>query len=80
MTKEVWKKSYGDGELTDDYVLWVNGKPTNIVISGWTSLVVSLWFLGGIQMFFMGIIGEYIGKIYLETKERPRYIIKDILK
>lgn len=50
------------------------------VISGWTSLVVSLWFLGGIQMFFMGIIGEYIGKIYLETKERPRYIIKDILK
>ena len=44
-------------------------------IWGWTSLIVSIWALGGIQLLAIGIIGEYIGKVYLETKHRPRYII-----
>lgn len=47
--------------------------------SGWSSLMASIWFIGGIEIMSIGIIGEYIGKIYKETKERPRYIIKDIL-
>lgn len=44
-------------------------------ILGWASLAVSIWALGGIQLLALGVIGEYIGKIYLETKGRPRYII-----
>lgn len=46
---------------------------------GWTSIVISIWMLGGIQLLSLGVIGEYIGKIYNETKARPRYIIKDKL-
>lgn len=46
-------------------------------ITGWTTLVVSLYFLGGFQILSIGIVGEYIGKIYLEVKQRPRYIIED---
>lgn len=50
-------------------------------VDGWTFLTISIWFIGGLQMISIGIIGEYIGKIYNETKERPRYIIeKDLLK
>lgn len=44
-------------------------------ILGWTSLMISLWFIGGLVLFSIGIIGEYIGKIYLEVKHRPRFII-----
>lgn len=47
--------------------------------TGWPSMMCSIWALGGLQIFFLGIIGEYIGKIYFEVKKRPRYIIKDIL-
>lgn len=50
------------------------------VILGWTSLMVSIWALGGLQLFAIGIIGEYIGKIYMETKARPRFIIENYLK
>ncbi|MCI5911221.1 MAG: glycosyltransferase family 2 protein [Oscillospiraceae bacterium] len=49
-------------------------------ISGWTSTMVSIWFLGGLNLFAVGMIGEYIGKVYLETKERPKYIIEKYLK
>ena len=48
-------------------------------VSGWASLGVSVWALGGMQLLMIGIIGEYIGKIYLETKDRPRFIIQDVL-
>lgn len=48
-------------------------------VLGWSSLMVSVWALGGLQLFAIGIIGEYIGKIYLETKGRPRYALQDIL-
>ena len=44
-------------------------------ISGWTIFACSMWVLGGLQMISLGIIGEYIGKIYSETKKRPRFII-----
>ena len=45
-------------------------------VSGWTFIIVSIWLVSGIQMLSLGIIGEYIGKIYKETKKRPRYIIE----
>lgn len=48
-------------------------------ISGWTSMVVPMYFLGGIQMLGLGILGEYIGKIYKETKRRPRYFIDEVI-
>ncbi|WP_294405840.1 glycosyltransferase family 2 protein [uncultured Clostridium sp.] len=48
-------------------------------VSGWTSLTISIWMIGGIQLLCLGVIGEYIGKIYNETKERPRFIIQDKL-
>lgn len=48
-------------------------------VPGWTSIVVSVWAIGGLQLLAIGIIGEYIGKIYMETKARPRFIIQDIL-
>jgi glycosyltransferase involved in cell wall biosynthesis len=44
--------------------------------SGWTSLVLSIWFVGGLQLLGIGIIGEYIGKIYNEVKRRPRYAVE----
>lgn len=46
---------------------------------GWTSLIVSIWFLGGVQLISIGLIGEYIGKIYMEVKHRPRYNIEKFL-
>lgn len=49
-------------------------------VEGWTFIVCSLWLLGGVQMLSLGVIGEYIGKIYSETKARPRYIIQEYLK
>lgn len=45
-------------------------------VVGWSSLIISLWFLGGVQILSIGVIGEYIGKIYMETKARPRFIIE----
>ena len=50
---------------------------TGNVVSGWTSIVLSLWFIGGLVLFSIGVVGQYIGKIYIEVKERPRYIIED---
>ena len=47
---------------------------------GWTSTVVSIWAIGGLQLLAIGIIGEYIGKVYLETKQRPKFIGEEYLK
>ncbi|WML43468.1 glycosyltransferase family 2 protein [Neobacillus sp. PS3-40] len=44
--------------------------------SGWTSIIISIWFIGGLLLMSVGLIGEYIGKIYEETKHRPRYSIE----
>lgn len=49
-------------------------------VTGWTFLSISIWFIGGLQMISIGIIGEYIGKIYTETKHRPRFIISENLE
>ena len=46
---------------------------------GWSSTMCSIWLIGGLQLFCLGIIGEYIGKIYAEVKQRPRYIIAEFL-
>ena len=54
-------------------------KLTGNTVDGWTFLSVSIWFIGGLQMISIGIIGEYVGKMYNETKQRPRYIISDNL-
>ena len=48
-------------------------------VAGWTSMIVSIWAIGGLQLLAIGIVGEYIGKIYLETKSRPKYIIETVL-
>ena len=50
-------------------------KITGNTVDGWTFITISIWLIGGIQMISTGIIGEYIGKVYNETKRRPRYII-----
>lgn len=45
-------------------------------VAGWSSLLLSIWFIGGVQLLSIGVLGEYIGKIYKETKRRPRYVVE----
>lgn len=54
-------------------------KLTGHTSAGWTSLMGSIWLIGGIQLLSLGVVGEYIGKIYNETKRRPRFIIENVL-
>ena len=56
------------------FVEWLQGKN----VSGYTTVVLSIWALGALQLIAIGIVGEYIGKNYIETKKRPRYIIGEI--
>lgn len=56
-------------------IVWMAGK----TVQGWTTVVASIWMLGGIQLLCLGVIGEYIGKIYIESKERPKFIIDRFL-
>lgn len=53
---------------------------TGHVVPGWTSLILSVWFLGGLQLLAIGLVGQYIGKIYIEVKQRPRYNIEKVLE
>ena len=53
---------------------------TGHTVAGWTSIMVSVWAIGGLQLLAIGIIGEYIGKTYMETKKRPRFIIEEYLQ
>ena len=55
-------------------------KICGVAVSGWTAIICSIWLLGGIQLFCLGVVGEYIGKIYSEVKARPRYRIETFLK
>ena len=48
-------------------------------IPGWTSLMLSVWFLGSVTLIGLGVVGEYIGKIFVEVKHRPRYNISEYL-
>ena len=56
-------------------VRWIAGA----TVSGWASLMCSIWMIGGIQLLALGVIGEYMGKVYSETKARPRFIIERVL-
>jgi len=56
-------------------VVWALGS----AVAGWTTIVISIWGIGGLILLSLGIIGEYIGKIYMEVKERPRFIIEKVL-
>lgn len=56
-------------------VLWFMGH----TVAGWTTIVISVWGIGGLQLLALGVIGEYIGKIYMEVKHRPRYKIESVL-
>lgn len=50
------------------------------VVPGWTSLMVSVWLVGGMVMVSLGVVGEYVGQTYLESKRRPRYIVGEVLE
>ncbi len=50
-----------------------------MTVAGWASVICSVWAIGGLILLALGVIGEYIGKIYLETKERPRFLIREVL-
>lgn len=52
---------------------------TGHTVAGWSSIVVSIWAIGGLQMLAIGIVGEYVGKTYLESKHRPRFHVQTIL-
>ena len=59
-------------------ILWVLGtKLFGQTVSGWSSMVSAIFFMGGVQLLCLGVIGEYIGKIYNETKARPRFLISE---
>ncbi|MBO5575648.1 MAG: glycosyltransferase family 2 protein [Ruminococcus sp.] len=57
-------------------ITWAIGN----AVPGWSTIVISIWAIGGLQLLSIGVIGEYIGKIYLETKARPKYIIETDLE
>ncbi|MDD5937954.1 MAG: glycosyltransferase [Clostridiales bacterium] len=56
-------------------VKWAMG----MTVAGWASVICSVWAIGGLILLSLGVIGEYIGKIYLETKGRPRFLIREVL-
>ena len=66
--------------LSVAFLIWtLVSKLLGFTVAGWSSLMLSIWLIGGIQLLCLGVIGEYIGKIYSETKRRPLFIIQDIL-
>lgn len=65
--------------LLSFWVLWV-ALTSDDAVPGWASSVLPIYFLGGVQLLSIGILGEYIGNIYMETKQRPRYIIEKTTK
>jgi len=60
------------------WALWV-ALFTDDAIPGWASVVLPMYFLGGVQLLALGVIGEYLGKLYVETKSRPRYFIEQVI-
>ncbi|HAN43843.1 MAG TPA: glycosyltransferase [Ruminococcaceae bacterium] len=61
------------------FIITIITKLFGYTVAGWSSIVSSIWILGGLQLFALGVIGEYIGKIYIETKARPRFIIEQFI-
>ena len=62
--------------LVYSIVRWAHGD----TVIGWASVICSVWAIGGLILLALGVIGEYIGKIYLETKGRPRFLIRELLE
>ena len=62
--------------LVYSVVRWARGA----TILGWASVICSVWAIGGLVLLSLGVIGEYIGKIYLETKGRPRFLLREVLE
>ena len=62
--------------LATGWFLWIRFAHSAEVVPGWASTVLPMLFLGGVQLLSIGVLGEYVGKIYLETKRRPRFIIQ----
>jgi hypothetical protein len=59
------------------WVVW--SMITGHIVQGWASMMLSIWFCSGCLLIGMGVVGEYIGKIYIEVKDRPRYNIEQVL-
>jgi polyisoprenyl-phosphate glycosyltransferase len=66
---------FGLGGLTYAMISWISGK----TVPGWTSVIATIMILGSIQLFVIGIFGEYLGRLYIETKRRPLFIIDKIV-
>ena len=49
-------------------------------VAGWATLILAVLFIGGVEMFCLGILGEYIGRIYTETKQRPLFLVREVLE
>jgi hypothetical protein len=56
-------------------IIWALGRS----VTGWASIICSIWAIGGLILLSIGVVGEYVGKVYLETKARPRFIIREVL-
>ena len=67
--------------LGGGYGLWIIGKALwlGVTVPGYPSLTALITFLGGLQLLTIGIVGEYVGKVYLETKQRPIYLVRDVV-
>jgi dolichol-phosphate mannosyltransferase len=63
-------------------ILWalVARTLTHEWVPGWATLFIGLLFLSGMQMMFLGVMGEYIGRIYTEVKQRPLFVIRNVLR
>jgi len=60
------------------WALWV-ALVSDKAIPGWASVVLPMYFLGGVQLLALGAIGEYLGKLYVETKSRPRFFVEQVV-
>jgi dolichol-phosphate mannosyltransferase len=60
-------------------IIFIIRRIMNLVAPGWTSIVVIVLFLFGINFIFLGVIGEYLGRVFIETRQRPKYIVKSVV-